>query len=136
VTPQEQQPSPDVYRQLIEREVQLRKVMHEMQQLLDHQENDTSPDSPRPVAAPLTPRELEILRLVAEGATNQEIGRKLHLSTGTVRNYNSAIFRKLGVGGRTQAAVRAIELGIVSRAEVQGSPSATVNSSGSERRGD
>jgi len=61
----------------------------------------------------LSPRELDIIRLVAKGATNQEIGRELRLSPGTVRNYNGRIFRKLGVEGRTEAAVRALELGIV-----------------------
>jgi DNA-binding NarL/FixJ family response regulator len=117
VTSQEQQPSPDLSRDLKEREVRLREVMREMQQLLGQPGVDTTPDPPKPPAAPLNKREIEILRMVAEGETNQQIGRKLRLSAGTVRNYNGRIFRKLGVAGRTQAAVRAIELGIVSRPE-------------------
>jgi DNA-binding NarL/FixJ family response regulator len=115
VNSQEQQASPDMYRRLKEREVRLREVMQQMEQLLDQPTDDATEGPPQPLAAPLSPRELDILRLIAEGATNRQIGRKLRLSAGTVRNYNGHIFRKLGVDGRTQAAVRAIKLGLVSR---------------------
>lgn len=53
----------------------------------------------------LTPRERDVLRLLATGATNPEIGRQLHLSTGTVKNHVSAILRGLGITDRTMAAV-------------------------------
>ena len=45
-----------------------------------------------------------MLALVAEGQTNKEIARKLHLSNGTVRNYVSNLMHKLGVGNRAEAA--------------------------------
>lgn len=60
---------------------------------------------------PLTGREIEILRLLAQGLTNLEIAQKLHLAPGTVRNYLSEIFVKLRVSDRTQAAVVATKLG-------------------------
>jgi DNA-binding NarL/FixJ family response regulator len=58
----------------------------------------------------LTPRELEVLRLLARGLTNREIGRELSLSLGTVKAHIEHIIAKLGVSDRTQAAVRAVEL--------------------------
>ena len=60
----------------------------------------------------LSPREVEILRLIAQGATNQDIAAQLFLSEGTVRNYVSSIFAKLEVGDRTQAAVIALRHGL------------------------
>jgi DNA-binding NarL/FixJ family response regulator len=70
--------------------------------------------TPAEPAQALTDRELEILRLVAQGDSNPEIAGKLHLAPGTVRNYVSAILAKLGVSDRTQAAVVAVRRGIVS----------------------
>ncbi|HZO26566.1 MAG TPA: LuxR C-terminal-related transcriptional regulator [Chloroflexota bacterium] len=68
----------------------------------------------RPVlAASLTPRDLEILSLLVLGQTNRQIGMQVRLGPGTVRNHLSRIFRKLGVNSRTEAAVRALELGLV-----------------------
>ncbi|MFD7230247.1 response regulator transcription factor [Streptomyces sp. NPDC059881] len=52
---------------------------------------------------PLTPRELSVLRLAAEGSTSAEIARNLHLSLGTVRNYMSTITRKTGARNRVDA---------------------------------
>jgi NarL family two-component system response regulator LiaR len=60
----------------------------------------------------LTDRELEILRLIAQGLTNLDISKRLFLSEGTVRNHVSAILAKLGVPDRTQAAVIAIRHGL------------------------
>jgi two-component system, NarL family, response regulator LiaR len=65
------------------------------------------------LAAPLSEREREVLQLIANGFSNAEIAQKLHLSEGTVRNYVSALFAKLGVSDRTQAAVLALRYGIV-----------------------
>jgi DNA-binding NarL/FixJ family response regulator len=62
---------------------------------------------------PLSGRELEILRLLAQGLSNREIASKLFLAEGTVKNYVSAVFTKLHVNDRTQAALRARELGLV-----------------------
>lgn len=61
----------------------------------------------------LSDRELEILSLVADGLSNQEIARKLHLAPETVKWYNKRIFAELGVQNRTQAAARARELGLL-----------------------
>lgn len=60
----------------------------------------------------LTEREADVLRLIARGFTNADIAGQLHLSEGTVRNHVSAIFAKLEVADRTQAAVIAIQHGL------------------------
>ena len=60
----------------------------------------------------LTGREVDVLRLLARGFTNAEIAAQLHLSEGTVRNHVSAIFAKMDVSDRTQAAVIAIQHGL------------------------
>jgi non-specific serine/threonine protein kinase len=64
------------------------------------------------VLEPLTDRELEILRLIAEGLSNREIARKLVVALGTVKWYNKQIYSKLGVHSRTQAVARAREVGL------------------------
>jgi DNA-binding NarL/FixJ family response regulator len=63
-------------------------------------------------AVHLTSRELVVLRLVAQGWTNREIAAELHLSAGTVKVHVERILAKLGVAHRTQAAVRAVEMGL------------------------
>ncbi|MXX27398.1 MAG: response regulator transcription factor [Caldilineaceae bacterium SB0668_bin_21] len=65
------------------------------------------------LAEPLSERELEILRLLRSGCRNSEIAEQLHLAEGTVRNYVSALMGKLNVRDRTQAVLRAKELGLV-----------------------
>lgn len=60
----------------------------------------------------LTPRETEILKLLAEGLTNQEIASKLYLSEGTVKNYITALYDKTGIKGRTKLMAYAIQLGL------------------------
>ncbi len=60
----------------------------------------------------LTEREVDVLRLIARGLNNSEIAERLHLSEGTVRNHVSAIFAKLDVADRTQAAILSIRHGI------------------------
>ncbi|MBX3085689.1 MAG: hypothetical protein KF716_28890 [Anaerolineae bacterium] len=62
---------------------------------------------------PLSERELEILRLLADGLTNQQIADKLVIVLGTVKSHNSNIFSKLGVTNRTQAIKRARELNLL-----------------------
>ena len=61
----------------------------------------------------LTAREVEILRLVAQGQTNRQIAQNLSIARNTARNHVQHIIAKLGVSDRTQAAVRAIELGLL-----------------------
>ena len=63
--------------------------------------------------AQLTPREVEILQLMAAGAENQGIGRRLHLSVETVKDHVRHIFHKLNAKSRIQAAVQGIRLGLV-----------------------
>lgn len=67
----------------------------------------------RALLEPLSEREREILALVAEGLSNPAIGRRLQLAEGTVKNYVSRILQKTGTEDRTQAALRARELGLV-----------------------
>ena len=66
-------------------------------------------------AVDLSPREREILELIAEGLSNAEIAERLFLSKGTVQNYVSTLFAKLDVTDRTQAAVLALRYGLVNR---------------------
>jgi len=75
-----------------------------------------APSGPAPDAGEveaLTERELEVLELLVHGHSNPEIARRLYLAAGTVRNYVSSILQKLGVPDRTQAAVVAIQRGLV-----------------------
>jgi DNA-binding NarL/FixJ family response regulator len=62
---------------------------------------------------PLSERELEILRRLSQGASNKEIADDLVLTVGTVKNHVTSILAKLGVRDRTQAALKAKELGIM-----------------------
>ncbi|HNS01822.1 MAG TPA: response regulator transcription factor [Anaerolineae bacterium] len=62
---------------------------------------------------PLSERELEILALLAHGLTNREIAQRLYLAEGTVKNYVTNILGKIGARDRTQAALRARELGLL-----------------------
>jgi DNA-binding NarL/FixJ family response regulator len=65
------------------------------------------------VAENLSERELEVLKLIAQGITNAEIAERLFLTRGTVRNYVSAVLAKLEVEDRTQAAILAVRHGLV-----------------------
>ena len=72
-----------------------------------------TPARPSPLAEPLSERETEVLRLLAEGASNKDIAARLVLAEGTVKNHVTNILTKLDVRDRTQAAVRARQLGLV-----------------------
>lgn len=61
----------------------------------------------------LTPRELEVLKPLALGRTNPEIARELTITVGTVKNHVEHVISKLGVSDRTQAVVKALELGLI-----------------------
>lgn len=71
----------------------------------------STPPAPSPFAG-LTPRELDVLRLVARGYGNKQIAAALHLSVGTVKGYVSAILPKIQAGDRTQAALFAVRNGL------------------------
>jgi DNA-binding NarL/FixJ family response regulator len=66
---------------------------------------------------PLTPREQEVLGLMKLGHTNRKIAQQLVISPGTAKNHVEHIIQKLGVSDRTQAVVRALELGILELSE-------------------
>lgn len=61
----------------------------------------------------LSARELEVLRLIVAGRSNKEIARDLDIGEESVKTYLKAVFHKLGVADRTQAAIEAIRHGIV-----------------------
>jgi len=65
------------------------------------------------LADPLSERELGVLQLLAEGCSNKEIGSRLNITEGTVKNHMTNVLGKLGVLDRTQAALKARELGLI-----------------------
>lgn len=67
----------------------------------------------QPLIEPLSERELEVLQLIAQGLSNQEIGDRLFLALDTVKGHNRRIFDKLQVQRRTEAMARARELGLI-----------------------
>ena len=67
----------------------------------------------QPLANPLSDRELSVLKLLTEGCSNKEIGSRLNIAEGTVKNHMTNVLGKLGVLDRTQAALRARELGMI-----------------------
>ncbi|MCA9948731.1 MAG: hypothetical protein KDE48_03725, partial [Anaerolineales bacterium] len=82
--------------------------------------SDNGPESSRPTAPssqplvePLSNRELEVLQLVAQGLTNRQIAERLFIALPTVKGHNRNIYSKLQVSRRTEAVVRAQELGLV-----------------------
>ena len=89
--------------QLVERECRLRELMEER----------LHPQSALP-SDRLTPRELDVLSYLMQGRTNREIADCLHVSLSTVKAHIEHIIAKLAVSDRTQAAVRAVELGLIS----------------------
>ncbi|MCL4294601.1 MAG: tetratricopeptide repeat protein [Anaerolineae bacterium] len=98
-------------------ETVIQQVLIELAAPLPVEEKSLSP-APLPPRSPalidpLTPRELEVLRLIAEGMTNQQIADKLIISVGTAKFYTSQIYGKLNVTSRTQAIVRAREIGLL-----------------------
>lgn len=81
-----------------------RKLLQEM----------SRPSSRPPTADPLSERELEVLRLVAQGHSNQEIADQLFISEATVRTHVSNVLGKLHLASRTQAALYALKEGLAS----------------------
>ena len=68
---------------------------------------------PQPLVVPLSERELEVLRRLAEGSSNREIASALFLAEGTVKNHVTNLLGKLGARDRTQAALRGKALGLI-----------------------
>jgi DNA-binding NarL/FixJ family response regulator len=77
----------------------------------------TGPPREDPRVEPLSPRELEVLNLMRLGHTNRRISEILWISSGTAKNHVEHIIGKLGVSDRTQAVVRALELGLLELSE-------------------
>ena len=70
-------------------------------------------DAEKPREFGITPREHEILGLIAEGLSNREIGERLFVSENTVKTHSSRLFAKLGVNRRVQAVSKGRELGLI-----------------------
>ena len=85
-----------------------------IQNLFEATGGEAAPEGSRGTrsAGVLTQRETDILALLAEGKSNRDISRALYLSEKTVKAHLAAIFRKLGVTNRTQAAMAAVSMGI------------------------
>ncbi|MHB8625602.1 MAG: LuxR C-terminal-related transcriptional regulator [Aggregatilineales bacterium] len=86
--------------------------------LLDERVQDSPAAPPRPSPKqphnePLSSRELEVLRLIADGLANAEIAAKLFLTTGTIKAHTRSIYNKLGVNSRTQAIAQAQKLNLL-----------------------
>ena len=80
----------------------------EAQRMLMDQVTNPEPDAD----TLLTPRETDVIRLIAKGKSNKEIGTELNLTEGTVKGYVSSLLVKLGVEDRTQAALFAVRNGL------------------------
>jgi len=78
-----------------------------------HTEPPTTEPTQTSSPNPLTPRETEVLSRLASGKTNRQIAKELHLSLSTVKRHLEHILPKLRVSDRTQAAVKAVEMGLV-----------------------
>jgi LuxR family maltose regulon positive regulatory protein len=72
-----------------------------------------SPPRAELLIEPLTQREMEVLQLIAEGLSNQEISERLFLALSTIKGHTRIIFDKLQVQRRTEAVARARELGLL-----------------------
>jgi DNA-binding NarL/FixJ family response regulator len=92
-----------------------RKVLSEFQRLAAQAPTRKLPldTQDEPIIEPLTPREEEVLHLLVEGLSNKEIGARLHLTEGTIKNYVSNIIAKLQANDRTHAVVTALRRGLV-----------------------
>jgi DNA-binding NarL/FixJ family response regulator len=89
-----------------------------MARLLQRLASETPTQEDLPLGR-LSPREREVLQLLTKGQTNREIARKLTVSVSTVKIHVEHILAKLGVSDRTQAAVRAVEMGLVSTTSME-----------------
>jgi DNA-binding NarL/FixJ family response regulator len=88
-----------------------RKVLAEFTRLATPQLHSSA--KPQPLVEPLTDREMEVLKLLAEGLSNREIAERLIITEGTVKNHVSNLIAKLNVRDRTQAILKAQEFGLL-----------------------
>jgi DNA-binding NarL/FixJ family response regulator len=88
------------------------RVLRHLAEQTSSQQAESPPEQLSPPER-LSPREHEVLELLTQGQTNREIAQHLTVSVSTVKNHVEHILAKLGVSDRTQAAVRAIELGLL-----------------------
>jgi len=87
---------------------------HHLLAAFDLTEDAPTSPSAQPLIEPLSPREIEVLALVAEGLSNREVGRRLHIAESTVKSHLNNVYGKLGVENRTQATVKARALHLLS----------------------
>jgi DNA-binding NarL/FixJ family response regulator len=97
-------------------------TMRLLERLVDREGGETAVGGseaslPKELPEGITPREAEVLELMARGLTNPQIGEELGISRGTAKVHVQNIIAKLGVSDRTQAAVRAVELGLFGRGD-------------------
>jgi DNA-binding NarL/FixJ family response regulator len=95
----------------------LRRMVDEAQKKEEPAEAPLDEPGETLLSNPLSQREVEVLQLVVKGQTNRQIAQNLLISLGTVKIYVRRIIDKLGVSDRTQAAVCAVELGLLSEQE-------------------
>jgi DNA-binding CsgD family transcriptional regulator len=112
--------SPDAYERAVEsgRQWTSRQLGYALLNELDGLMMETSPAYPMPtntLTEFLSEREMEVLRLVADGLSNSEIAERLVVTTGTIKKHLNNIYGKLGVERRTQALLHAQELGLIDR---------------------
>jgi DNA-binding NarL/FixJ family response regulator len=96
------------------------KVIQNLFEAMDAGAPDENGELPHRPTSALTQRETDILALLAEGRSNRDISRALYLSEKTVKAHLAAVFRKLGVSNRTQAAMAAVHMGIGPTAQALG----------------
>jgi LuxR family maltose regulon positive regulatory protein len=86
---------------------------HGNQRTLAKDQTENSMTAGGALIEPLSRRELEVIPLLAEGLSNLEVARRLHISMDTVKVHLRHIYQKLGVNNRSQAAIRARELSLL-----------------------
>jgi DNA-binding NarL/FixJ family response regulator len=98
----------------LEQDLSMRLLMHLMEDVPKEEDRLEKEDSLRDS---LTPREMKVLTLTAQGYTNLQMAHALGISVSTVKKHLRGVVWKLGVSDRTQAAVRAVELGVLVKPE-------------------
>jgi len=96
--------------------LRMKEYIHRLLAVFGKQKDTQPPREtfvPQPLIDPLSQRELEVLRLIAQGLSNAEISQRLFLALSTVKGHNLRIFGKLQVQSRTEAVARARELGLL-----------------------